>query len=287
MSEINKIRLTECPRDAMQGLSHFIPTDQKVMYLNALLKVGFDILDFGSFVSPKAIPQLSDTRDVIPQLELHSGSPELLSIVANLRGAKDAAEFDEVSYLGFPFSISNTFLKRNINSTVEKAFGLCNELLELCDKKNKKLMIYLSMAFGNNYSDPWSVDLLANWVYTLKRSGAREINLSDTIGIASAQKVRKVFSLLSKEFRDIELGFHLHSHQRGWKAKIEAAYENGCRNFDGVLSGKGGCPMTGEDMVGNIAMEKLILFFAEKGIDLGLNQEALDESLQWAKQLLK
>lgn len=286
MAATNKIRLTECPRDAMQGMKTFVPTDDKIIYINSLLKVGFDILDFGSFVSPKAIPQLSDTAKVLAHLNMDTTATKLLAIIGNMRGAKEASQFDEVSYLGFPFSISDTFLKLNINTNVNEAFGLTHELLELCDKTGKELMVYLSMAFGNLYNDPWSPELVADWVYNLKRNGASEINLADTVGVASAESVRQVFGLLVNEFPDINFGFHLHAKADEWYDKVDIAYQAGCKNFDGVLSGMGGCPMSGSAMVENLHMKNLVDYFDEKQVGLQLNRQKLDEAYQIAMKVL-
>ena len=276
MSSTQKIRLTECPRDAMQGMKSFVPTENKIKYLNNLLKVGFDIMDFGSFVSPKAIPQLKDTVEVLRNLDLANTNTKLLAIVPNMRGARDASQYDEISYLGFPFSISDTFLRLNINSNVDKAFELCHDMLELCDKMDKKLMIYISMAFGNLYNDPWSTDLVAKWVYLLQKNGATEINLADTIGVSTKESVGDVFGLLVDEFPKVNFSFHLHSKHNSWYDKIDIAYKNGCRSFDGVLSGKGGCPMSGFEMIENMHMKNLVTYFEKKNIPLNLNMKELE-----------
>ena len=286
MTSDQNIRLTECPRDAMQGMPNFVPTGDKIKYLNSLLKVGFDILDFGSFVSPRAIPQLRDTVEVLKNLDLENTNTNLLAIIGNMRGAAEAAEYDEITYLGFPFSISDTFLRMNINSSVDKAFGQCHDFLELCDKKGKKLMIYFSMAFGNLYGDPWSADLVANWVHLLQRNGAMEINLSDTIGVSTAESVTEVFNVLVDEFPKVNFGFHLHSRLDNWYDKIDGAYKAGCRSFDGVLSGKGGCPMTGSAMVENMHMKTLVHYFDEKKVDLNINRDELNNAYDIAFSVL-
>jgi len=278
----NNIRITECPRDAMQGLPNFIPTEDKVRYINTLLKVGFDIIDFGSFVSPKAIPQLRDTVEVLQNLDLENTNTKLLAIIGNLRGAKEASQHKAIKYIGFPFSISDTFLRMNINSNIEKAFALCHDLLEVCDKSGNELMIYLSMAFGNRYNDPWSPDLVAEWVYQLQKNGAIEINLSDTIGVSTPEKVNDVFSLLVNEFPKVNFGFHLHTKEIDWYEKVDIAYRAGCRSFDGVLSGAGGCPMTGSEMVGNLHMRNLINYLDNNNVELNLNREQLDKAYEVA-----
>ena len=285
MSSKGKVRITECPRDAMQGLSKQIPTSDKILYLNTLLKVGYDILDFGSFVSPKAIPQLSDTVEVMKSLNLENSNTKLLAIVGNMRGAMDASKHDVISYLGFPFSISDTFLRMNINSNIDKAFGLCHDMLELCDNTGKELMVYLSMAFGNRYNDPWSPNLVAEWVYQLQKNGAHEINLSDTIGISTIESVHDVFSLLIDEFPRVNFGFHLHSKSNDWYDKIDIAYKSGCRSFDGILSGAGGCPMTGSEMVGNLRMSNLISYFDKNNIEINLNRDELAKASEVAASI--
>ncbi len=275
------VRLTDCPRDAMQGVSTFIPTRRKIQYINQLMEVGFDILDFGSFVSPEAIPQLRDTEEVLGEIETN-GNTKLLAIVGNIRGALKAIKFEKISWLGYPFSVSETFLKRNLNSNIQKAFSQTCEMLDLCSRRQKKLMVYLSMGFGNPYNDPWSIDLLAEWIEKLRREGITDINVSDTIGISTAETVGEAFRLLIKEFPDVEFGFHLHSKPDEWYSRIDAAWRNGCRSFDGVLLGGGGCPMTGVGMVENLAMQNLVSFFGEKDIPLKINidkyQEAIIES---------
>jgi hydroxymethylglutaryl-CoA lyase len=272
------IRLTDCPRDAMQGMAAFVPTEKKIEYLNSLLNVGFDILDFGSFVSPKAIPQLRDTAEVLEHLDLSSSDTKLLAIVGNLRGANEASKYEKISYLGFPFSISDTFLRLNINSTIEKAFGQAVDMLELCDKTNKTLMIYLSMGFGNPYNDPWSVELVAEWVEKLKEKGATEINLSDTVGVSTVETIGSLFETLIHNFPDINFGLHLHTKRSDWQKKIEAAFCNGCRSFDAVLTGQGGCPMTGTELVGNLQMKNLISFFDEYEVPLKVDRVQLEKA---------
>ena len=272
---MQNIKLTECPRDAMQGIKQFIPTEVKASYLNALLKVGFDMLDFGSFVSPKAIPQMQDTKEVIPLLELDNTSTKLLAIVANERGATEAVQFDEVSFIGYPFSISPTFLKRNINSTIDEAFSTTMGLKKISEKARKELVVYISMAFGNPYNDDWNAEILIRWVEKLHRSGIQLISLADTVGIASGNTLGKCYGTCKQEFPGVEFGLHLHSKLDGVKDKLFASYKNGCRRFDSVLDGLGGCPMAGTDLVGNIDTHSLIEFFSEIKEVLNLDMNAL------------
>ncbi|MCF8374281.1 MAG: hypothetical protein K9H64_21850 [Bacteroidales bacterium] len=279
------IRLTDCPRDAMQGMDRFVPTKKKIKYLNSLLKVGFDILDFGSFVSPKAIPQLRDTAEVLEHLDLSETDTKLLAIVGNMRGAKEASQYEKVSYLGFPFSISDTFLRLNINSTIEKAYAQAVEMLELCDKTNKTLMIYLSMGFGNPYNDPWSVDLVEEWVSKLHGQGAYEINLSDTVGVSTVETMGAIFERLIPEFPKVNFGLHLHTKHITWREKIEAAFCNGCRSYDGVLTGMGGCPMTGSELVGNLQMKNLIGFFHDNNVPLKIDRDKFAEAWSIAQTI--
>ncbi|MEA3444062.1 MAG: hydroxymethylglutaryl-CoA lyase [Bacteroidota bacterium] len=272
------IRLTECPRDAMQGMHTFVPTEKKIEYMNSLLKVGYDILDFGSFVSPKAIPQLRDTAEVLEHLDLNGTDTKLLAIVGNMRGANDAVQYEKVSYLGFPFSISDTFLRLNINSNLGKAFSRAVNMLELCEKKDKKLMIYLSMGFGNPYNDPWSIELVVEWVRKLRNYGAHDINLSDTVGVSTIESIGILFNILLNEFPDMNFGLHLHTKHGNWYDKIDAAFSHGCRCFDGVLTGYGGCPLSGAELVGNLQMRNLIHYFDDMGVPVKINRKALEKA---------
>ena len=269
----------------MQGMEYFVPTEKKINYLNSLLKVGFDILDFGSFVSPKAIPQLKDTAEVLEKLDLENTTTKLLAIVGNTRGAQEASKHEKVSYLGFPFSISDTFLRLNINSNIDKAFGQTVEMLELCRKTNKTLMIYLSMGFGNPYDDPWSIELVAEWVRKLHNEGAHEINLSDTVGVSTQESMGDLFQLLISEFQEVNFGLHLHTRADDWKPKIEAAYKNGCRAFDGVLTGHGGCPLSGCELVGNLHTKNIISYFDEINVPLQLNRNQLEDACKHAREI--
>ncbi|HTH31973.1 MAG TPA: hydroxymethylglutaryl-CoA lyase [Lacibacter sp.] len=278
------IKLIECPRDAMQGWKTFIPTEQKVRYLNALLQVGFDTIDFGSFVSPKAIPQMADTRLVIPQLKLTNSKSKLLAIVANERGAEEAVWFDEISYLGFPLSVSETFQQRNANSSINESLKRVEAIQELCIKNKKQLVVYLSMGFGNPYGDPWSEEIVFNYAEQLVKLDIATVSLADTVGLASAEQVKHMVGYLVQQLPDTEIGVHLHSTSINWQEKLEAAYDAGCRRFDGALKGIGGCPMADDELVGNMDTEKMIGFF-EKKAPLNFNTDALHESLLIAGEI--
>ncbi len=279
---MHRIKIIESPRDAMQGLVHFIPTRDKARYINTLLKVGFDTIDFGSFVSPKAIPQLKDTAAVLDKLDLSNTKTKLLAIVGNKRGADDASKFEQIDYLGYPFSISPTFLRRNLNSNIEKSIQDVDELLNICDKTNKKLVVYISMAFGNPYNDEWHPDLVANWVSTLHNMGVRIIPLSDTVGISTKKKIALLYSTLVPEFTDIEFGFHLHTTIRHWYRKINAAFLNGCQRFDTVINGLGGCPMAENRMVGNLRTSNLLEYFEINYVPVEIDEQAFSEAYEMA-----
>ena len=274
-----KVKITECPRDAMQGLHDFVPTDLKAEYINTLLKTGFDTIDFGSFVSPKAIPQLRDTAEVLSKLVLSSTNTKLLAIIANVRGAEDALKFNEISYLGFPFSISETFQKRNTNSTIEQSLSNVEIIQNLCVKHNKKLVIYISMAFGNPYGDSWNTDIAYDWVEKISKLGIRKIALADTVGVATSKDISYMFSGLIPEFGTIEFGAHLHCRADNWHEKVNAAFENGCRNFDSAMKGFGGCPMANDELVGNLATENLVQYLEEKNVVTGIDKIRFNESL--------
>ena len=279
------VKLIECPRDAMQGWSSMIPTKQKVEYLNALLRVGFDTLDFGSFVSASAIPQMADTKQVIPQLNLDQSKTKLLAIVANPRGANEAAAFDEITYLGFPFSISETFQQRNTNSSMQESFKRVREIGQICSQWNKQLVIYISMAFGNPYGDPYSEEQVFFWVDKMVGLNVKIISLADTVGLATPGQVFSVTDYLMKRLPVQELGVHLHSRPEGWKEKIDAAVKAGCRRFDGALKGIGGCPMANDELVGNMNSELLIPYFRELNLLPELNDSALQESIRIAGEI--
>ena len=270
------MKIIECPRDAMQGISEFIPTDIKGAYINQLLKVGFDTIDFGSFVSPKAIPQLRDTAEVLAQLDLENTSSKLLSIIANTRGAIDACSFEEINYLGFPLSVSEQFQKRNTNKSIAQALSDVEKIQNLTLNNNKELVVYLSMAFGNPYGENYHPDIVAELTEKLHQLEIRIVALSDTIGVSDPTNIVPLFDTLIKEYSTIEFGAHFHTTSEAWEEKVAAAYQNGCRRFDAALKGFGGCPMAKDNLVGNMPTEKLITYFTE---DLGLNMEELEKSL--------
>jgi hydroxymethylglutaryl-CoA lyase len=279
------VKLVECPRDAMQGWAHFIPTDKKIQYINALLKVGFDTIDFGSFVSPKAIPQMADTKDVLKGLDLTGSHSKLLAIVANKRGAEEAVQYDEISYLGFPFSISETFQQRNTNSSIDQSFHTVEAMQHLCVNHKKQLVVYISMGFGNPYGDPYNESIVFHWVNKLTAEGVRIISLADTVGLATPEQVSSATAHLLKELPGIETGVHLHSTAANWKQKAAAALNAGCRRFDGALKGIGGCPMAGDDLVGNMNTEWMIPFFKEQNLLGSINEDALAESSALASEI--
>jgi hydroxymethylglutaryl-CoA lyase len=279
------ITLVECPRDAMQGWKHFIPTEQKVRYINQLLKVGFDVLDFGSFVSPKAIPQMADTKEVIAQLDLSNTNTKLLGIIANTRGAEDAVAYDEVRYLGFPFSISETFQLRNTNKTIAESLKQVEEIQNLCLAKGKELVIYISMGFGNPYGDAYSAEVAIKWVGQLAQLGIKTFAMSDTVGVAKPDNIAYIYKSLVPEFKDLHIGAHFHSTIFTWEEKIQTAYDNGCLRFDSAINGIGGCPMAEDELVGNIATENIIGWADAKGLPLNINREAFSQSMQIANEI--
>ena len=279
------ISLIECPRDAMQGWKHFIPTQKKIAYINALLKVGFDTIDFGSFVSPKAIPQLADTKEVIQGLKLGNSRSKLLAIVANERGAADAVLHEAIGYLGYPFSISETFQKRNTNATIAESLHRVAEIQELCIKNKKELVVYISMAFGNPYGDVYNEAVVFDWVNQLAAMDIKIISLADTVGLATAPQVNSITKYVVDSLPAVEFGVHLHSNVLNWKEKTDAALAAGCRRFDGALKGIGGCPMAGDDLVGNMDTELMIPYFEQLGYKLTLDQNALREAGKLAADL--
>ena len=272
------IQVVECPRDAMQGIKAFIPTEKKAEYINMLLKVGFHTIDFGSFVSPKAIPQMRDTAAVLSKLNLHDTNSKLLAIVANSRGAEEASSFDEIQYLGYPFSVSETFQQRNTNHSIEDSLVLVEEMQNLCVSRNKNLVVYLSMAFGNPYSESWDVDIVAKWSEVLANMGIKTLALSDTIGVSSKETITPLFSQLIPEFDEVTFGAHLHTTPQTWKEKVLAAYYAGCTRFDTAIQGFGGCPMAKDDLTGNMPTEKLLSFLNEQKEDAGLNALAFESA---------
>ena len=281
------IQLIECPRDAMQGWPHFLSTETKVAYLNLLLQVGFDTLDFGSFVSPKAIPQMADTREVLANLQLENTTTKLLAIVANQRGALDASFFEEIHYLGFPFSISPTFQLKNTNSSMEESFDRVKDIQELCIKSGKELVVYLSMGFGNPYGDLYDASILLEWADRMVQEEIKIISLADTVGLASPEQISLALSTLIPQYQAVSFGVHLHSSAQNWKDKLKAAHDSGCRRFDGALKGIGGCPMAQDELVGNMDTEKMIEYFQEKGLLPDLNAKALLESSMMAGKIFQ
>jgi len=282
---MRKVKIIECPRDAMQGIkTHFISTENKVRYINSLLKVGFDTVDFGSFVSPKAIPQMRDTADVLSQLDLSETKSKLLAIVANVRGANDASKFDEIQYLGYPFSISENFQMRNTGKTIAQSLKILNDILSIAQRSNKKVVAYLSMGFGNPYGDPWNVDIVAKWTDILAKMGVEILSLSDTVGVASGETINYLFSNLIPLYPNIEFGAHLHTHPDLWHEKVDAAFKAGCNRFDGAIKGFGGCPMAKDELTGNMPTEKLLSYFTAEKVDTNLNplsfESAYNEALR-------
>lgn len=279
------IKLIECPRDAMQGIATFIPTETKAAYLNQLLRVGFDTLDFGSFVSPKAIPQMRDTPEVLELLDLSQTRTKLLAIVANVRGAQDAAAYEQIRFLGYPFSISETFQVRNTNATIEESLERVREIQEICLSTGKELVLYISMGFGNPYGDPWNAGIAQRWVEKLAALGIRIFQLSDTIGVATPASIRYLFSNLIDVYPELEIGAHFHTLPQTWQEKVEAAYACGCKRFDGAIKGYGGCPMAKDDLTGNMPMENLLYFFRDKQESLGLDEAAFQVAMDMAVEV--
>ena len=279
------MKIIECPRDAMQGIKPFIPTELKIKYINQLLKVGFDTLDFGSFVSPKAIPQMRDTAAVLQGLDLNTTSSKLLAIVANQRGANDAVQFEEIRYLGYPFSISETFQVRNTNATIQESVERVKTIQDTCLKHNKELVVYISMGFGNPYGDPWNVEIVQKWVDQLVAMDIKILQLSDTIGVANPENIAYLFSNLLPNYSGVEIGAHLHTTPNSWKEKVETAYKNGCTRFDGAIRGYGGCPMAKDDLTGNMPTENMIFYFQDEQVDTGVNIDAFREAMLIASEV--
>jgi len=279
------IKLVECPRDAMQGWKTYIPTRDKIAYLNQLLKVGFDTLDFGSFVSSKNIPQMADTKEVIPHLNLQNTDTKLLAIIANTRGAEEAASFKKVHYLGFPFSISPTFQKRNTNSSIEESFQTVIGMKNICDKNKKEPVVYISMAFGNPYDDEYNEDIVLYWITKLAGEGIAIISLADTVGVANPSQIASLSKAVTSSFPAIETGVHLHSTGVDWKEKIDAALHNGCTRFDGALKGVGGCPMAEDKLVGNMNSELMIPYFEKLGVLKNINEVELRKAVAMASKI--
>lgn len=279
------IQLIECPRDAMQGLPDFIDTDVKAAYINQLLRVGFHTIDFGSFVSPKAIPQMRDTAEVLSKLDLSNTPTKLLAIVANERGAEQAAQFPEISYLGYPFSVSETFQLRNTNATIEESVERVKFIQETCINHGKELVLYISMGFGNPYGDPWNAAVVMEWVSKLSDLDIRIFSLSDTVGVSNPQSIRYLFSQLIPAYPELEIGAHLHTQPYNWREKVHAAYKNGCVRFDSAMKGFGGCPMAKDDLTGNMATENLISYFTETSESLNIDYQQFIRSLSMANDV--
>jgi hydroxymethylglutaryl-CoA lyase len=276
------LKIIECPRDAMQGLTTFIPTDQKINYINQLLKVGFDVLDCGSFVSSKAIPQMQDTKTVLNSISWRESQTQLLTIVANQRGAEEACQIEQVAYLGYPFSISETFQLRNTNATIANSLIRLQDIQTLCQQAQKQLVVYISMGFGNPYGDEWNVEIVQYWVDKLADMGIKIISLSDTVGVAKAETVAYLFKNLIPPYPDVEFGAHLHSRPDDWRDKLAAAVDNGCLRFDGAIKGFGGCPMAKDDLTGNMPTEKMWDYLQRQNLAPRINAQELEKSIQMA-----
>lgn len=283
---IDAVKLIECPRDAMQGIkSHFIPTDLKAKYINSLLKVGFDTIDFGSFVSPKAIPQMRDTAQVLRLLDLTSTKSKLLAIVANVRGANDACAFEEIDYLGYPFSISENFQMRNTHKTIGESVDVLKDILNIATRNNKEVVAYLSMGFGNPYGDPWNVEIVAEWTEKLSNYGVKIVSLSDTIGSSTPEIINYLFSSLIPKYPSIEFGAHLHTTPEKWFEKVDSAYKAGCKRFDGAIKGYGGCPMAKDDLTGNMPMEKMLSYFTVEKVSTNIKPLSFESAYNKALEV--
>ena len=282
---MSKVKLIECPRDAMQGIKTFIPTEAKVKYIQSLLGCGFDTLDFGSFVSPKAIPQMVDTAEVLARLDLSKTKSKLLAIVANTRGADDACQHETIDYLGYPFSISENFQMRNTHKTIDQSVDTLKAILELANRHDKKVVTYVSMGFGNPYGDPWNVEIVGEWTEKLAAMGTTILSLSDTIGSSTPEVIDYLFSNLIPKYPDIEFGAHLHTTPTKWHEKVEAAYLAGCRRFDGAVQGFGGCPMAKDELTGNMPTEKMLSYFTEQKADSGVNWMVFEAAYNKATEL--
>lgn len=282
---MGKIKLIECPRDAMQGIKTFIPTEKKVLYIQALLRCGFDTIDFGSFVSPKAIPQMADTAEVLSKLDLSTTQSKLLAIVANTRGASDASKFEEIDYLGYPFSISENFQMRNTHKTIAESVEILKEILEIANNTDKEVVAYLSMGFGNPYGDPWNLEIVGNWTEKLSAMGVKILSLSDTIGTSSPENIEYLFSNLIPKYPQIEFGAHLHTTPSKWHEKVDAAYRAGCTRFDGAIQGFGGCPMAKDELTGNMPSEKMLSYFNSKKADTNIKMTSFESAFNEASKI--
>lgn len=283
---MKKVKIIECPRDAMQGIkSHFISTEAKTRYINSLLNVGFDTVDFGSFVSPKAIPQMRDTAAVLSNLNLSQTQSKLLAIIANIRGANDATQFEEINYLGYPFSISENFQMRNTHKTIQQSIKELEEILSIASRKNKEVVVYLSMGFGNPYGDPWNIDIVGKWTEKLSEMGVKIISLSDTIGSSTPAVIKYLFSNLIPKYPNIELGAHIHTTPDSWYEKVDAAFKAGCNRFDGAIKGYGGCPMAKDELTGNMPTEKLISYFTSQKVNTGIKPMSFESAYNQALKI--
>ncbi|MFD1096608.1 hydroxymethylglutaryl-CoA lyase [Salegentibacter chungangensis] len=282
---MEKVKLIECPRDAMQGIRDFIPTEKKAQYIQSLLRCGFDTIDFGSFVSPKAIPQMSDTAQVLEKLDLSKTESKLLAIVANTRGANDASVHEQIDYLGYPFSISENFQMRNTHKTIEQSVEILKEILEIANKSDKEVVAYLSMGFGNPYGDPWNVEIVGEWTEKLSAMGVKILSLSDTIGTSTPDIIEYLFSNLIPKYTEIEFGAHLHTTPSKWHEKVDAAYKAGCRRFDGAVQGFGGCPMAKDELTGNMPTEKMLSYFNSKKADTNIKMTSFESSFNEASKI--
>jgi hydroxymethylglutaryl-CoA lyase len=281
----NTIKIIECPRDAMQGIKTFIPTEKKVKYIQSLLNCGFDTVDFGSFVSPRAIPQMVDTAEVLSQLDLSKTTSKLLAIVANVRGAKDASMYNSIDYLGYPFSISENFQMRNTHKTIAESVTTLEEILRIAGDSGKEVVTYISMGFGNPYGDPWNVEVVGQWTEKLARMGVKILSLSDTVGSSTPEVIDYLFSNLIPKFPEIEFGAHLHTIPSKWHEKVDAAYKAGCRRFDGAVQGFGGCPMAKDELTGNMPTEKMLSYFTAVKADTKVNWMAFEAAFNKASDL--
>ena len=280
-----EVKLIECPRDAMQGIKEFISTDLKAKYINAILQCGFDTVDFGSFVSPKAIPQMADTAKVLGKLDLSNTKSKLLAIVANARGATDACAFEEIIYLGYPFSISEIFQVRNTNKTIDESFMELQQIMEIAQKHNKQVVTYLSMGFGNPYGDPWNVEIVGKWVEKLSAIGVNILSLSDTVGSSTPEVIRYLYTHLIPAYPKVEFGAHLHTTPNKWHEKMDAAYKSGCLRFDGAIKGYGGCPMATDALTGNMPTEKMLSYFTQQQVNTGVNSLRFESTYNVALQV--
>ncbi|MGB5377026.1 hydroxymethylglutaryl-CoA lyase [Muriicola sp.] len=280
-----KVKIIECPRDAMQGIKMFIPTEKKIQYLQALLGCGFHTLDFGSFVSPKAIPQMADTAEVLKGLELKGNLSKLLAIVANVRGARDACNYKAIDYLGYPFSISENFQMRNTHKTIAQSTEILKEILDLASDSGKEVVVYISMGFGNPYGDPWNVEIVGEWTEKLTGMGVKILSLSDTVGTSTPEIISYLFSNLIPMYPAVEFGAHLHTTPSSWHEKIDAAYKAGCRRYDGAIQGFGGCPMAKDELTGNMPTEKMLSYFTSKKADTNVSWTVFEAAYNKATQV--